>query len=177
MIAPNAGKNALKHLITGLVVSLSLAACTTTTVSAPERNGFVATLTGDLTADLSSGEMFSTDVTELENGFAISTYSSDFETGLDFSVAFIFGGSIRADSYQVVSFDAVTPQTVSVQLNTCAIETCSANWNSTNKGTVTLSEVSETNIVGAFDLPLVLGKKKTRLTGTLYLLLLPLIQD
>ena len=173
-LAMSVRRTPLKHIVTGLMIFLGLAACTTTTVSAPERNGFVAILSGDLTAELSSGEMVSTDVTEPEDGFAILARSSDFETGLDFSVAFIFGGPIRAGSYQVTNPDTVTPQTVSVQLSTCTLETCSENWNSISEGMVTLSEVNETNIVGTFDLPLTLGEKKAVLKGTLYLLpLLP----
>ena len=163
----------MRRTAIGLVLALSLAACTTTTTPVPQRNGFIATLTGDLKADLSSGEMLYANTTEIEGDFFIDTDSYDLETGLEYSVAFAFSGTAKAGDYQVAKLGAATPQAVSVQLTTCTIDACSENWESMNEGTVTLSEVSDTNIVGAFDLPLALGEQKAVLKGTFYLLPLP----
>ncbi len=162
----------IKGLNSSIVILLCLAACSTGVVQ--QKNGLNATITGDLKAELTSPDFLHADVRMSTEQLMMEVLSFDLETNREFSLTLVFNGPISSGEYKISEPGGMAKQKVSVELDVYDFDgNIISAWKSSLKGTASLTETSDTRLVGAINAPLVSGSQEVNLSGSLYLLPLP----
>ncbi len=155
-----------------IIALLSLAACNSEVV--PQINGLNATINGEFAANLTSGDLLYTFVKGSTEKLILDTDSFDYDTNQEFLITFAFEGPITPGDYPASEPGVAAEQTVSVELDVRDFDgNIVSSWKSKARGTANLTEVTETRIVGSFDIPLLAGDREIDFSGSLYLLPLP----